>query len=271
MRGASQASYEAVEAELEPVLAAAGADAAALGEQLLAVVDLLDHSGALRRGLSDPARSPEDKAGLAYGLLSGRADARVAEAVAALARRRWSAEAELTEALERLAAEWVLASAQATGDLKTVEEEIFRFGQLLVGERAVRDALTDRLAEPEARAALVDRLLAGKVHPVTLQLIRRGANTPRGRTMTRTLLDLGRLAAHRRQLLVATITTATAPSAAQVKRLSTLLTAAYGRPVQVNVAVDPKVIGGMRVLVGDEVVDSTVLGRLDDVRRRLAG
>lgn len=271
MRGVSQASYEAVEAELEHVLTAAGAQAADLGKQMFAVVDLLDHSSALRRGLSDPARSPEDKAGLAKGLLGNRADDRVVAVLAALARRRWSAEAELTEALERLAAEWVLASAQATGDLKRVEEELFRFDRFLVGERSVRDALTDRLATPAARGQLVDRLLSGKVHDATLLLVRRGAQTPRGRTMTRTLTDLGRLAAHRRQLLVATITAAVPPTAAQTERLTLLLTAAYQRPVQVNVAVDPKVIGGMRVQVGDEVVDSTVLGRIDDVRRRLAG
>lgn len=271
MRGASQASYEAVEAELEPVLLAAGADAAELGRQMFAVVDLLDRSGALRRGLTDPARSADDKAGLAQNLLRGRADERVAGAVAALARRRWSTQAELTEALERLAAEWILGSAQATGDLKTVEEELFRFDRFLVAERTVRDALTDRLAEPEARAALADRLLGGKVHPVTLQLVCRGARTPRGRTMSRTLADLGRLAAHRRELLVATVTAAVAPSAAQVERLATLMAGAYGRAVQVNVAVDRTVIGGMRVQVGDEVVDSTVLGRMEDVRRRLAG
>ena len=271
MRGVSQASYEAVEAELEPVVAAAGARAAELGEQMFAVVDLLDGSGALRRALSDPARSPEDKARLATELLGGHADDRVIAALAALARRRWSVEGELTEALERLAAEWVLASAQATGDLQTVEEELFRLDRLLVGERHVRDALTDRMARPEARAALVDRLLAGKVHPVTLQLVRRGARTPRGRSMSRTLADLGRLAAHRRDLLVATVTAATAPSAAQLQRLGRLLASTYGRALQVNVAVDPTVIGGMRVQVGDEVVDSTVIGRLEDVRRRLAG
>jgi len=271
MRGVSQASYEAVEAEFESVLAAAGAQAAELGEQMFAVVDLLDHSAALRRGLSDPARRADDKAGLAEGLLRGRADERVVALLAALARRRWSAEAELTEALERVAAEWVLASAQATGELKRVEEELFRFDRFLVGERRVRDALTDRLATPVGRAQLVDRLLGGKVHDVTLQLIRRGARTPRGRTMTRTLSDLGRIAAHRRELLVATITAAVPPTTAQTERLTLLLATAYGRPVQVNVAVDPKVMGGMRVQVGDEVVDSTVLGRLDDVRRRLAG
>src|SRR5690606_9227079 len=99
----------------------------------------------------------------------------------------------------------------------------------------------------------------------------RGARVPRGRTMTKTLTDLGRLAAHRRKLLVAAVTAAVVPSKAQTDRLTRLLTTAYGRPVQLNVAVDPRVVGGMRVQVGDEVVDSTVLGRLEDVRRRLAG
>jgi F-type H+-transporting ATPase subunit delta len=271
MRGVSQASHAAVEEAFEPVLTAAGAAADVLGEQMFGVVDLLDRSSALRRGLSNPARSADDKAGLAAQLLTGEVDDRVVEVVAALARHRWSVEADLTEALERLAAETVLASAQATGALERVEEELFRFDRFLVGERAVRDALTDRMSAPEPRAQLVRRLLDGKVHPVTLQLVERGARVPRGRTMTKTLTDLGRIAAHRRKLLIAEVTAAVVPSTAQTDRLTRLLTVAYGRPVQLNVAVDPRVVGGMRVQVGDEVVDSTVLGRLEDVRRRLAG
>jgi F-type H+-transporting ATPase subunit delta len=271
MRGVSQASHAAVEEAFEPVLTAAGEEAAVLGEQMFGVVDLLDHSSALRRGLSNPARSPDDKARLAAQLLAGKVDDRVVEVVAALARHRWSVEADLTEALERLAAETVLASAQATGALERVEEELFRFDRFLVGERAVRVALTDRMSAPEPRAQLVRRLLDGKVHPVTLQLIERAALVPRGRTMTRSLTDLGRIAAHRRELLIAEVTAAVVPSKAQTDRLTSLLTEAYGRPVQLNVAVDPRVVGGMRVQVGDEVVDSTVLGRLEDVRRRLAG
>ena len=45
----------------------------------------------------------------------------------------------------------------------------------------------------------------------------------------------------------------------------------YGRPVHLNVVVDPEVIGGMRVEIGDDVIDGTVASRLDDARRRLAG
>jgi F-type H+-transporting ATPase subunit delta len=271
MRGGSQASYQAVEDRFEPVLRTAGVEAIGLGEQLFAVVDLLDHSGALRRGLTDPARSPQDKAALAEDLLSGKADDRVVAVVSDLAGQRWSVEQDLTEALERLAAEWVLQSAEASGDLKRVEEELFRFDRFLVWERRVRDALTDRLATPDARAALVDTLLGGKVHPVTLMLVRRGARTPRGRSMTATLSDLGRLAAHRRELVIVTVTAAVVPAKRQTDRLARMLAKALGRKVQVNVAVDPRVIGGMQVRIGDEVVDSTMLGRLEDVRRKFAG
>lgn len=271
MRGVSQASYEAVLDGFEPVLTAAGARAAELGDQLFAVVDALDRSGGLRRALSDPSRDGDDKAALAVDLLGGKADPRVVDLVAAAARLRWSVPEDLIEALERLAAETVLASAQAGGALERVEEEMFRFGRVLSHERRVRDALTDRLATPEARAAVVERLLGDQAHAVTLQLVSRAARTPRGRTMMTTLTQLSRLAAHRRERLLATVTAAVRPTPAQLERLAAVLTAAYGRPVQVNVAVDPEVVGGMRVAVGDEIVDATVLSRLDEVRRRLAG
>lgn len=271
MRGTSQASYTAVADGFEPVLQAAGADAAALGEQMLAVVDLLDGAASLRRALTDPARDGAGKAALVADLLGGKADDRVVEVVSALARARWSTEHDLTEALERLGADAVLAAAQSEGALQRVEEELFRLGRVLVGERALREALTDRLAPPSGRGALVRRLLDGKVHPVTVQLAERGATTPRGRTMATTLGELGRLAAHRRKLLVATVTAAAPPTGAQVERLVGLLERAYGRPVNVDVAVEPAVIGGMRVQVGSEVVDSTMLARLEDARRRMAG
>ena len=270
MRGVSQASYQAVQDGFEPALAAAGAQAAELGDQMFVVVDALDRSGGLRRALSDPARHGDDKAGLARDLLGG-ADPRVVDLVAAAARRRWSVPEDLIEALERIAAETVLAAAQAGGALERVEEELFRFGRVLAHERRVRDALTDRMAAPEARAAVVERLLAAQVHPVTLQLVARAARTPRGRTMMSTLTQLGRLAAHRRERLLATVTAAVMPSPAQIARLTAMLAAAYGRPVHINVAVDAEVVGGLRVAVGDEIVDATVLARLDDVRRRLAG
>ena len=271
MRSTSAASLASVATDFEPVLRAAGAEARALGAQMFAVVDALDSSGSLRRAITDPSRSAEDKAALVEVLLGGRVDERVADVVAALARSRWSAEAELTEALEQLAADAVLAGAQAAGRLERVEDELFRLDRLLIGQRELRRALTDRAMEPEQRAVLVRDLLADKVAPTTLQLVERSALAPRGRTMAVMLGMLGRLAARRRQRLAALVEVASPLSDSQAARLTSILERAYGQQVQLNVSVDPDLVGGVRVRVGSDVVDSTVLARLEDARRRLAG
>lgn len=271
MRGTSGASAAAVAAAFEPVLRAAGTGAAELGAQLYAVVDALEGSGSLRRALSDPSREPQAKASLVAGLLSGKVDDRVVDVVSALARARWSAEEDLVDALEELAADAVLAAAQSAGVLAQVEDELFRMDRVLLAQRDLRRALTERGAEPAQRGALVRSLLEGKVHPTTLQLVERAAVAPRGRSMSASLSRLGDLAARRRELLIASVTAAVVPEPAQLDRLTALLERAYGRDVQLNISIVPEVVGGLRIQVGSEVVDSTVLARLDDARRQLAG
>jgi len=72
------------------------------------------------------------------------------------------------------------------------------------------------------------------------------------------------------QRLIASVTSGTVLSDEQMARLGEILQRAYGREVQLNVTVDPQVIGGLRIQVGPDVVDATVLSRLHDARRRLA-
>ena len=70
---------------------------------------------------------------------------------------------------------------------------------------------------------------------------------------------------------VATVTTARELSQDEQQRLAAALGQQYGKDVQLHVVVDPSLIGGLRVEIGDDVIDGTVLSRLDEARRRLAG
>ncbi|AEG45022.1 F0F1 ATP synthase subunit delta [Isoptericola variabilis] len=271
MRGTSGASLAAAQERFEPVLQAAGTDALTLGEQLFAVVDALDESGALRRSLADPSRDGEDKARLVSAVLAGGFDERVVDLVSGLARSRWSSDGDLVDAVERLGVDASLASAEARGALEAVEDELFRLTRVLVGQREARQALSDPTASRERRAALVDALVGDKVDPVTHALARRATTALRGRRFVPTLIWYGDVAAERRKRVVASVTSGTVLTADQERRLGAVLERAYGRPVQLNVTVDPSVIGGLRIQVGADVVDSTVLSRLADARRRLAG
>ena len=79
------------------------------------------------------------------------------------------------------------------------------------------------------------------------------------------------LAAAALEEAVATVHTARELSADEQQRLAAALASQYGKDVQLHVVVDPELIGGLRVEIGDDVIDGTVVSRLDDARRRLAG
>jgi F-type H+-transporting ATPase subunit delta len=72
-------------------------------------------------------------------------------------------------------------------------------------------------------------------------------------------------------VVVATVRVARPLDKADQKRLAEVLGQQYSTTVHLNVVVDPDVLGGIRVEIGDEVIDGTIASRLDDARRRLAG
>ncbi len=77
--------------------------------------------------------------------------------------------------------------------------------------------------------------------------------------------------ADQRGRTVATVFAAAALDPAQLKRLGASLSERYGAEVTLNLVVDPSVVGGVRVEIGDDVIDATVSSRLNDLRQRLAG
>ncbi|WP_084038205.1 F0F1 ATP synthase subunit delta [Demequina sp. NBRC 110053] len=270
MRGTSQASRDDAMRQFDPVATAAGKDGIVLAEQLFAVVDALDSSGSLRRALTDPARPGTDKASLVKQLF-GSLDPRTVDAVTAFASGRWSEEADLAESIDDAGELALFAHAENAGTLEAVEEELFRVERILTAERDLLVAMSNRSASKEQRLALLEATLGGKLHPTTHALLTRVVGVPRGRRLIPAINALLELAADRRGRSVANVTAAVELSAAQRQRLAGILEDAYGREMQINVAVDPEVLGGIRVQVGSEVVDGTVLGRLDEARRRLVG
>ena len=271
MQGASRDSLRAAIDRLDGLLGQTGVDPSDVGDQLFMVVDLLDQQAALRASLTDPSRSGDDKAALVRTLLAGKLSEPVVEFVEGTVRSRWSASRDLADTFDRLAAEAILTSAEQQGGLDSVEDELFRFSRLATAEPPLRAALTDRALPADRKADVVATLLQDKAAPETVRLATRTVTHPRGRSFEAGLAALADLAAARRQRLVATVTAAVPLTAAQRESLAGSLGRQFGHDLHLNVVVDPEVLGGLRVSLGDELIDGSLATRLEDARRRIVG
>ncbi|GHH68123.1 ATP synthase subunit delta [Streptosporangium violaceochromogenes] len=250
---------------------AGSADLGSLADELFAVADLFDREHGLRRYLSDPARLATQKAQAARVLLEGKVGDATLETVVQAVSVKWSRAGDLVDALERLGVTAASAEAEAQSRLDDVEDELFRFGRIVASNLSLYRALSDPAVAERAKRELLGSLLAGKVTPSTLRLVTQLVVHPRGRSLDRGLEEFGSLVAAQRQRLVAVVRSAVELSEEQRRRLATWLRASYGHDVHLNVEVDPRVLGGFSVQIGDDLIDTTVAGRIEEVRRRLAG
>ena len=272
MRGASRDALERGLASFQQAVGAGSDDGAAreISEGLYAVAALLDREPALRRAFTDPASTPDSRRGLVDALLGAQLAPLPLGVLRDLVADRWSSSTDLRAAVEQLAAVAAMSAAEGQGVLDEVEDELFRFGRLLEREPALRAALTDPGLPVDRKSALLEDLLGSRAQATTLRLVRMAVTRPRTGSLEHALSELSELAAQRRQRYVALVRVARPLDADQHDRLAASLSRIYGRQVQLHVDVDPSVLGGVEVRVGDEVLNGTVSRRLEDIRRRLS-
>ncbi|MDO5495481.1 MAG: F0F1 ATP synthase subunit delta [bacterium] len=270
MRAISQSSFDAAAERWETVMASTEGDLKQMSLDMLLVTDTLDANSQLRRILTDPAASADAKANLIDNVFRGKVHEDVLDLAKGMARAHWSDEGDLAGSIGRLASTTVMADAERNGHLVQMADEMFAVEQLLTKERRLRDHLGDPMKAPDQRIRLVEEVFGGKVSEYTLMMLRRMVWAPRHQGVISSLRAHTRLAAERRDRKVAVVTAALPLSTAQVERVEKLLAERYGSNVQVHVRIDPEIIGGMRIVVGDDIVDGTVSSRLAALQRDLS-
>jgi F-type H+-transporting ATPase subunit delta len=270
LQAASRESLAAATARLDALVdASSAADLQQLGDQLFAITRLVAGQPALRRALADPAAPEQARTGLLRQVLGGKVGATALEVAGGLVGSRWSASRDLVEALENVARRAVLGVAEKDGSLDEVEDELFRFGRILDREPQLNSLLANTQQPEEGRTRLLEGVLGDRVTPVVAALLRQTVRLPRGRHLDLAAEELAELAAARRHRYVARVRTAVALTPQQEERLSASLTRLYGRPMSLQIELDERLLGGLVVEVGGEVIDGSVAGRLAAAHRSL--
>ena len=151
-----------------------------------------------------------------------------------------------------------------------IEDELFRFARIIDTSRELRRALADPSIDVGRRVRLVEDLVRGKMQPATARLATYVLRAGHVRDLVGTLEWLAELAAEERGRRVAEVRSAVELDDLERQRLAEALERTVGHAVEVRVQLDPSVVGGMTVAIGDTVIDGTVRHRLDQLREVLA-
>lgn len=269
MRGASADSLASLGTTLDNAVSA-GADGSRLADDLFGVASVLASQPSLRRVLTDVSVPAPAKAGLVARIFGSRLDEVALRVVAEAAGLRWAGTRDLGDALEHLGVVAVVKAAEQTGEGDRLEDDLFAFERLIADNPGLREALADPTRSAEDKRLLLRELLEGRVSAAGLRLAEQSTSGFH-RTVALAIEAYQKIAAEERQRLVALVRVARPLRQQDAERLARTLSAQYERPVHLNEVVDRSVIGGVRVEIGDDVIDGTVASRLDDARRQLVG
>lgn len=272
MKAASREAQEQVKGRLIELIRNSDdsvAAAAQIGTELFLVVDQLDRERALRVAVADQSLETSQREGIMNDVFGTKVAEPTKQVLAGVAQAEWSSPRELREGLVNLGRRALLEAAQEQGQLEQVEDELFKLSVLVEKEKQLTQLLSDRTATADQKRGLLASVIYGKVTMFTealaLQVIGRPVHNP--------VDDLAAVAtqvAELRGKTVARVATAEELNDSQRETLAGKLEQIYGREMAIHSEVDPSLLGGMVIRVGDEVIDGSTRGKIARMRSDLA-
>jgi ATP synthase F1 delta subunit/ATP synthase F0 subunit b len=241
-----------------------------LADELGSVVSLLISEPGLTKHLAEPTDDVDAKVRLLDRLVSDKVDEHTASLLRTAVSQRWSAVNDLVDGVEHTARLALLKLAEVEDKVDEVEDQLFRIGRVLDAEPRLTAALSDYTAPADGRIALLNKIVDNSgIDGTARALLSQTVAHLRGERADEAVIDLAELAVARRGEIVAHVSAAAELGDAQRNRLVELLTRIYGHPVSVQLHVDPELLGGLSITVGDEVIDGSIASRLAAAQTQL--
>src|SRR5690606_556188 len=156
----------------------------------------------------------------------------------------------------------VRAVSQGSGAHDAIGRELQAFLEVVSANPELELTLGSKLSDSAGKRQIVDRLFGARLGEATLTIVRHLVAIPSGRRIRRLITWAQAIVADQANRQVATVTVASTMSESQLTRLRAGLSTHFGRPVAITQVIDPAVIGGLRVQLGDDVIDDTVQSKL---------
>jgi len=166
-------------------------------------------------------------------------------------------------------AEALFAIAQEQGKIDQLEEELQGINQVIAGSRELQKVLYHPQITPEEKKEIVKNIFAGRVSPVATNFLYLLVDHKREMFLKDIVAYFTEMANRARNLAQVQVTSAGELNAGQKKQLNEMLEKITCKKVRAEYAVDPSLIGGVVVRIGDRVLDGSVKTRLATMREHL--
>ncbi len=270
LRAASRASVTSMVEQFDGTVADLDANGlTGLADDLVRVVKILRREPILSRHLADPSSDSAPKAQLAERLLSGKVSDAALEVLKTAVSQRWSSTSDFIHGIQHIARLALLVRAEGDDQIEDVEDQLFRFSRILDSETRLITLLSEYTAPLDGRISLLNNVLGRRASKNAADLMRQTIELLHGERADDAVRELANLAVSRRGEVVAHVGAADELSDAQRDRLTELLTRIYGHPVALQLDVNPKLLGGLTIAVGDEVIDGSLASKLSAAETHL--
>lgn len=263
MRATSREAALAVSEAFDSAASSLDSDALVkASDELTEVIGLLDTNPVLRKRLTEDEDNTAGQVKLVENLFGGKVSPVVVEILSAAVKQRWSSSADFSAALRRQNALIVLTAAERDGVIEQTENELFSVARLLDQNPQLASLLSEHNQDGGKRVELLRSLVGEKVGKLSWILLAHTLELLQGQPADVAFDQLAELAAARRGESVAHVVSAAPVSESQTTRLASVLGTIYGRTISVQTEIDPDILGGLRIAVGDEVIEADVATRL---------
>jgi F-type H+-transporting ATPase subunit delta len=156
--------------------------------------------------------------------------------------------------------------AEAESGNGTLESEMSQIAAAIDSSEELRTALADQSLPAARRMQVAEDLLAGHASRVNTALVAMIIGAGRAGDLGRIAHRVLELGAEQRGHVLAEVRSAVPLDAGQQQRLTAALSSATGRDIELNVVIDPSVMGGLVTQIGDQIIDGSVRSRLSQLR-----
>ncbi|MHB8918108.1 MAG: F0F1 ATP synthase subunit delta [Desulfocucumaceae bacterium] len=151
----------------------------------------------------------------------------------------------------------------------TIEQELQAVDAIIRENRDLQKILYHPRVTPEDKKSLLSDLLSGKISAVTLEFLKLLVERQREQFLSDIVSYYTNLANKARNVAEAGVSSAVDLTAEEKQLLADLLNKLTGKKVETSYKVDPSLIGGIVVRIGDRVIDGSIRTRLATLREHL--